>query len=91
MIKPVRQQWAYYPKGETATSALPAHEVINSRQDLMRTLSHEDEFGTREAERWRMVGSDRCLTWEEVQKMIDSTRPPLKAILRLSNYQPNEY
>ena len=38
---------------------------------------------------WRVAGTDRCLTWNEIQKMIDSTRG--KAVLRLSNYQPLDY
>ena len=90
-MNPKREQWSYYPLGTTDTSSRPPHEIINSRVDLMRTLSHEDEWGNTEQERWRIMGSDRCLTWNEIQEMIDSTRPPLRAVLRLSNYQPKEY
>jgi len=52
MTKPLRQQWVYYKNGECENSSLPPHDIINSRVDLIRTLSYEDEYGNRESERW---------------------------------------
>jgi len=86
---PTRQHWSFFPKGLPEDSSEPAYAVIGARVDLIRTLSYEDQYGNRESERWRVAGTDRCLTWNEIQKMIDSTRG--KAVLRLSNYQPSKY